>query len=187
MKDLLEIYIPRLNHGKLRYLVTGSVASMFYGEIRNTIDVDIVLAIPPSSVSTLAELFPDAEFYLPPPEVLAVESRRRQRGHFNIIHHASGARADIYVHVDDPFQSWAFDHSLTAEINGMAVLFAPVEYVIISKLEYFREGGSEKHLRDIHGILAAEEPLRSQAVLPFLRAKGLEELWQQHVVSKLNG
>jgi hypothetical protein len=30
---------------------------------------------------------------------------------------------------------------------------APVEYVILRKLEYYREGGSEKHLRDISGIL----------------------------------
>ena len=30
---------------------------------------------------------------------------------------------------------------------------APVEYVILRKLEYYREGGSEKHLRDIAGMM----------------------------------
>ena len=33
MTDLLEIYVPRLNQGEFRYLITGSVASMYYGEI----------------------------------------------------------------------------------------------------------------------------------------------------------
>lgn len=31
---------------------------------------------------------------------------------------------------------------------------APPEYVIVRKLQYFREGGSEKHLRDIRSMLA---------------------------------
>ena len=31
---------------------------------------------------------------------------------------------------------------------------APAEYVIVRKLEYYREGGSEKHLRDIRSMLA---------------------------------
>jgi hypothetical protein len=30
----------------------------------------------------------------------------------------------------------------------------PPEYVVIKKLEFLREGGSEKHVRDIRGILA---------------------------------
>ena len=54
--------------------------------------------------------------------------------------------------------------------------FSPVEYVIISKLEFYREGGSEKHLRDIHGILAAGEPIRAAEVARLVAAKGLDEL-----------
>jgi hypothetical protein len=33
------------------------------------------------------------------------------------------------------------------------VTFASPEDVIIKKLVYYREGGSEKHLRDISGVL----------------------------------
>lgn len=185
MNDLLEIYVPRLNRAGLRYMVTGSVASMFFGEIRNTVDVDVVLELPAVSARLLVKLFPEEEFYLPPLEVMEVEARRRQRGHFNILHHASGARADIYLHAGDPFQAWAFDHAVVAEIDGNEVPFSPVEYVIISKLEFYREGGSEKHLRDIHGILAAGEPIRAEEVARFVAAKGLDELWQRHVLSKL--
>jgi hypothetical protein len=38
--------------------------------------------------------------------------------------------------------------------NGMQVSVAPPEYVILRKMEYFVEGGSEKHLLDIQKILA---------------------------------
>jgi len=39
-------------------------------------------------------------------------------------------------------------------MDGEIFRIAPVEYVILRKLEYYSEGGSEKHLRDIAGILS---------------------------------
>ena len=36
---------------------------------------------------------------------------------------------------------------------------APPEYVILRKLEYYREGGSEKHLNDIRNILEISQEL----------------------------
>jgi hypothetical protein len=40
------------------------------------------------------------------------------------------------------------------EYRGESITIAPPEYVILRKLEYFREGGSDKHLRDIRAMLA---------------------------------
>lgn len=42
---------------------------------------------------------------------------------------------------------------------------APAEYVIARKLEYYSEGGSEKHLRDIEGILAVSAATIDSAAL----------------------
>jgi len=39
------------------------------------------------------------------------------------------------------------------DVEGEKYWVAPVEYVIIRKLEYYREGHSDKHLRDIAGML----------------------------------
>ena len=44
-------------------------------------------------------------------------------------------------------------------IDGIQVAFAPPEYVILRKLEFFREGRSEKHLRDIAAMLSEAGPL----------------------------
>jgi hypothetical protein len=158
---------------------------MFYGESRLTNDVDIVLSIRRDQSRLLATLFPESEFYLPPPEIIEAEAIRRQRGHFNIIHQDSQLRADVYLFSGDPFQAWAFDHAIVSDIQGTPVHFAPAEYTILMKLEFYREGGSEKHLRDIHGILAAREPIRAVEVARFVSAKGLDELWQKHVLSNL--
>lgn len=39
-------------------------------------------------------------------------------------------------------------------MSNEPVLMAPPEYVIMRKLQYFRDGGSAKHLADIRGIIA---------------------------------
>ena len=90
------------------------------------------------------------------------------------------------VLADAPFQAWAYDHVVTASVDGISLTFSPPEYTVISKLEFYREGGSGKHLRDINGVLAAGEPLRKVEVARFISAKGLDELWQKHVLSKLD-
>ncbi|HEX2746657.1 MAG TPA: hypothetical protein VHM91_01560 [Verrucomicrobiales bacterium] len=185
MNELLSIYIPPLNKAGFRYMITGSVSSMFYGETRLTSDVDIVLNLRRDQARHLVSVFPGEDFYVPPPEVIEAEIARRQRGHLNILHHHTNTKADIYLFAGDPFQAWAFDHAVPAQVEGIDVWFTPPEYTILSKLEFYREGGSEKHLRDIHGILATGERIRAAEVSRFVEAKDLSGLWQRHVLSKL--
>lgn len=58
-------------------------------------------------------------------------------------------RADIYIAGADPLSGWALRHRVTQQVEGEAVYFAPIEYVITSKLRYFQMGGSDRHLRDV--------------------------------------
>jgi len=55
---------------------------------------------------------------------------------------------------DDPLHAWALHNRRAVEIGAVQIWLAPPEYVIIKKLEFLREGGSEKHVRDVRGILA---------------------------------
>jgi hypothetical protein len=64
------------------YMVTGSMAAIAYGEPRLTNDIDIVLKLNPPDASRLPDIYPETSFYLPPKEVIVVESKRRTRGHF---------------------------------------------------------------------------------------------------------
>lgn len=93
--DLFLIFTAPMESAGIRYMISGSVASMVYGEPRFTNDVDIILALNIANVPTLTNSFPLSDFYCPPDEVIAVELRRAQRGHFNIIHHETGHKADI--------------------------------------------------------------------------------------------
>jgi hypothetical protein len=58
-------------------------------------------------------------------------------------------------------------------------MLAPLEYVIVRKLEYFREGNSEKHLRDVRSMLAISgDQIDRSALGQWVQNLGLQTEWQ---------
>lgn len=76
-----------------------------------------------------------------------------RRGHFNIIHRETGFKADVYLCGDDELHEWVFGNRIQFEFKGETFPLAPPEYVILRKLECYREGKSDKHIMDIKGII----------------------------------
>jgi hypothetical protein len=151
--DQFCLFTDRLNMLGCRYAITGSVAGAWYGQPRLTLDVDIVLELSLASVETLCSAFGSDEFYCPPPEIVRVELLKSLRGHFNLIHIETAYKADIFLRGRDPLHAWALNHARNVELDNHSASIAPPEYVILRKLEYYREGHSDKHLRDIHGMI----------------------------------
>lgn len=150
---LLAPFIDPLERLDLPYCVTGSVAASVYGEPRLTADIDIVLLIQLADIGKLRSAFPESDYYVPPVETLAIETARGQRGTFNLIHHASQYKADIFVAAQDPLHRFALNKRRRVALEGMQLWIAPPEYVIVRKLEYLREGNQDKHVRDIRFVL----------------------------------
>lgn len=176
--DLFLVFMRRLNRLGVPYMVTGSVASMAYGEPRLTHDVDLVLEVTHSQVPFLCDAFPLAEFYCPPAAAIMKETQRSSGGHFNLIHHETGFKADCYLMGKDPLHVWAMARRRAITLGEEAVFLAPPEYVILRKLEYYREGGTEKHLRDIRSMLEVSGALINLVELVAkIRDGGLEAEW----------
>lgn len=172
------IYTRKLNELDVRYMVSGSVAAIFYGEPRMTNDVDIIVFLRREDARRLLEAFPEDEFYRPPLDVIEAERTRGQRGHFNLIHHETGFKAYIYLISRDKLHLWGIEHAVTAKVHGESVAFAPPEYVIVRKLQFFREGSSSKHLRDINRMLIGlGEEWSRQLLLEMIREQRLEDEW----------
>jgi Nucleotidyl transferase of unknown function (DUF2204) len=177
--DLIEMFVFPLNEQRIRYLVTGSVAAMLYGEPRVTHDIDLVVFLRSGDLERLAKAYPSPEFYLPPAEIISIEMGRQERGHFNVIHPGSALKADFYITNRDEFQAWAFRNAKRYSIQGNTIELSPPEYVIISKLEFYREGRSEKHLRDIRAMLAVSgDQLDRSALNEWIQKREVEAEWR---------
>ena len=168
--------------------ISGSVAAILYGEPRLTHDVDLVVFLRNEDIRRLQAAFPSPAFYVPPAEVIASEVAREQRGHFNLIHSDTGFKADFYMSGQDEFHEWAFRNARRMEYRGEPIVVAPPEYVIIRKLEYYREGGSEKHRRDIRSMLAVSgEQLNRPELDGWMKRRGLADEWQRVAAIERSG
>jgi hypothetical protein len=156
---MIQVFTSRLNAARIDYFVTGSVACIIYGEPRLTHDIDLVVELSRNDASKITAAFPIEEFYCPPVEVIQLESARPYRGHFNLIHHETGFKADVYTMGEDELHRWAMQNRRKFDFEGEPLWLAPIEYVILRKLLYYREGGSEKHLRDIAGMIEVSSHL----------------------------
>ena len=85
--ELLRIIVEAMRQLGARYLVTGSQASIYFGEPRFTNDIDIVADLRVEHVEPLCRLFPEPDFYVSPE---AVRDAITHCTPFNIIHPQSG-------------------------------------------------------------------------------------------------
>ena len=179
--NVFLIFTEPLDSAGIQYMATGSVASMLYGIPRFTHDLDLVINLAQEHIPGIIKAFPLDTFYTPPEEVIKLESHRQQRGHFNIIHHETGLKADIYIHGRDLLQAWGLKHKTQVELpDGKSIWVAPPEYVIIRKLEYYREGQSEKHLHDIRGMLEISGDIIKQTIIEeWVERLDLQKQWHQ--------
>jgi hypothetical protein len=176
--DLLRILVGTLERLQLDYLVTGSMATIAYGEPRLTNDLDVVIALPIERVESFCDAFPEEDFYLSRDAVRDAVLHRRQ---FNIIHFASGLKVDVIIPADDDFERSRKQRGKALAIGpDWEARFASPEDVILRKLQYFQKGGSEKHLRDIAGVFKIQGTrLDIGYITEWAERLGVSEIWKE--------
>jgi hypothetical protein len=103
--ELLRFVVSVLERLGLRYFVTGSTVTIFYGEPRFTNDIDIVVDLPADAVAEFCRQFPDDDFYVSPEG--ASEAVRRH-SMFNILQPRSGLKVDVIVAAPSEFNRTRF-------------------------------------------------------------------------------
>lgn len=178
--ELFLLYFRPLNRLGLRYVVGGGLASILYGEPRFTNDLDLVVFLRHEDIPRLRDAFPAPAFYVPPEEVIAAEIARPMKGQFNIVHVGTGFKADFYTTGRDEFNAWAFRHARKMDFKGENISVAPPECVIVRKLEFLREGGSDKHVRDIRVMLEVSgNAIDHSALREWIQRQGVETEWKK--------
>lgn len=176
--ELLRQVVSTLERMGIRYFVTGSMATIFFGEPRFTNDIDIVVDLPASRIAEFCVAFPAPDFYLSEETVHRAVSRR---GQFNIIHPSTGLKVDVMVPADTPFNRSRFLRVQRVKpMPDFGAAFSSAEDVILKKMEAYLEGGSEKHLRDIAGVLKISgEHLDRSYIEEWADRMGTTEVWEE--------
>jgi hypothetical protein len=176
--DLLREVASVLERMDLRYFVTGSFASTVHGEARLTNGVDIVLLLPLHRVEELCGSFPEADYCV---SVDAPRQAATLGGQFKIVHPASGFQADLIVADNSLPRRNRFHRASRKRIGdaGPEFVLSSAKDVILEKLEFRREGGTDKHLRDIAGIIKVQaERLDRTSIEQWARELDGLDLWQ---------
>lgn len=175
--DLLKRLVAILDGLGIPYMIGGSQASIYYGEPRHTIDIDVVADVRQEHIDGLLESFPFPEFYL---DREAIREAITRRGQFNIVHPTSGLKIDVILPKPTPYDLVQFQrrHRLPL-VPGQDACFARPEDVILYKMIYYREGGSDKHLRDIASMLRVSgEDIDRSYVARWAGELGLLDIWK---------
>lgn len=175
--ELLEFVVKVLERLRLPYFLTGSIASSYFGEPRFTNDIDVVVALPAGRVAEFCREFPTSDFYVSED---AARDAVRTSSQFNILHPESGFKVDVMIPGDNAFNQSRFSRaSRHFPEDRYEAMFASMEDVILKKMEYYREGGSEKHLRDITGIVKLNpDKVDYQYIADWSTRMDLQDIWQ---------
>ena len=141
-----------------------------------TNDIDLVAAVRERHIKELLAAFPPDQFFISED---AVREAIHLRGQFNIIHPASGIKIDVIIKKDSRFDDSRFARlKRIYPAESYEANFAAPEDVIIKKMEYYRDGGSEKHLRDITGILKiSKDRVDRDYISDWAKRLNLTEIW----------
>lgn len=149
-ENVFERMVSALDRAGIPYMLTGSFASSYHGVPRATQDIDFVISPTADQLRAFATMLPHKEYYL---DLEAALEAQQRHGQFNVIDLATGWKVDLIVRKSRLFSREEFDRRGAVEFQGMQLVIATAEDVLLAKLEWARLGESHRQLEDAAGIL----------------------------------
>ena len=151
-KELLMDCLERLNRSGLAYMLTGSMASNYWGIPRSTHDLDFVLGMQPQDIAGFVTVFREG-FFL---QTDSVRQAFQPPYQFNAIDELSALKVDFWVLGDDEFERSAFARRLRITLFGIPAWVSTAEDVILHKFYWHRLNPSDRQLEDAAGVYAVQ-------------------------------
>ena len=141
---------------QIPYLIGGSVVSSLYGDPRTTFDSDLVADLQPQHIQPFSAAL-SRDFYVEPERIA---DAIRRRASFNIVHHRTGLKVDIFIFKNDSHSRQEMARrQMIAPLPDMGeVPMATAEDIILQKLRWYELGNhvSDRQWNDVLGVLKVQ-------------------------------
>jgi hypothetical protein len=179
--EVISLLVSKLEKAGIRYFITGSIASSYYGIPRFTHDIDVVLTLGTKDVDQIIKLFID-DGYISKEGILEAFSGS---GMFNFIHSKTGLKIDFWVDRGDSFTRSCFHRTRREELTeGFWAVMASPEDVLLHKVYWSHLMPSERQIGDAQGIIAVQG---SRLDLPYIEKWAKEMGIEEEIKTLLSG
>lgn len=155
-------------------MVTGGSAVGFWGHIRTTMDVDIVIQIQPQQISRFLQSI-EKEAYV---DIQEAQRAIANKEMFNGILYKTGFKIDIIpLDEDNPYEREKFNNRIKLAFHHRDLFVISPEDLFVSKLLWSKSaGGSERQLKDCASIYQLNsENINVDYIAQWVKALDLEE------------
>ncbi|MGH8633874.1 MAG: hypothetical protein ACRET7_07040 [Burkholderiales bacterium] len=149
--EVLQDAVTRLERAGIPYMLTGSIALSYYAQPRMTRDIDLVAELAGRDPKAVTALFaPD--YYVADADVARAIAGG---GMFNVLHLDRLVKLDFIVRKDTPYRRHEFGRRQRVRMPGFEAWIVSREDLILSKLAWAKDSGSEMQMRDVQALLAS--------------------------------
>jgi hypothetical protein len=142
--DILLLICDFLNEKNIPYVVVGGMAVLVYGNLRTTMDVDIIVQLKAEDIGNLTHFLEKKDFFASEDDL---RSALRERSHCTVEDKSSMIRLDIKgIYTESDKRS--LERRKCMEWRGKTICVSSPEDLIGNKLLF----GSEQDIKDAEGI-----------------------------------
>jgi len=141
--------VARLDSAGVPHMLTGSVASTYFGEPRQTRDVDVVVDPSPDSLDRFVSSWANDGYA----DAAAAREALTERGMFNVVDFETGWKADLIVRKDRAFSLSEFGRRRRVLVLEIETWLATPEDIVLAKLEWARDSGSTRQRDDAAAVI----------------------------------
>jgi hypothetical protein len=151
-EELLIDCLKRLNDAGLSYMVTGSMASNYWGIPRTTHDLDFAIQLPPTAVPKIVAAFASGFFI----DEQAVRGAYRPPFQFNAMDQRSSLKVDFWLPAGMEFEREMFGRRVQRSLFDITAWIATAEDIVLHKLYWDKLTPSERQRGDAAGVFAVQ-------------------------------
>lgn len=153
-RHLLIKVVEILNKLEIPYIVTGGIAVLIWGRPRFTADIDIVIQFKIDKIDKLEKALRSLgkEGYI---DKESIKEALLNKGEFNFVDGNTGVKVDFWV-IEEDIQ---FKRKIIKKVLNKKVNFISPEDLILNKLLWHKESGSERQLEDVESIFKITKKL----------------------------